>query len=134
MLYSPPPNPSATSASPVRDISGRKLRARLRKGLNPTHRALLAHELETGTVRLYPLPRRQACMLTGASVGYVATLSRLTSLDRELVKRGLLSLSALHNKPPTDADIDRLVAKLGADRIMAALDRWTRPQFRFAAE
>jgi hypothetical protein len=37
-------------------------------------------------------------------------------------------------KPPTDAEIDRLVAKLGAERVMAALDRWTEPRFAFAAE
>lgn len=37
-------------------------------------------------------------------------------------------------KPPTDAQIDRLIARLGADRIMKALDRFTAPRFSFAAE
>jgi hypothetical protein len=39
-----------------------------------------------------------------------------------------------NNKPPSDAYLDRLVVKAGADRVMAALDRYTRPQFKFAAE
>src|SRR4051812_43417971 len=38
----------------------------------------------------------------------------------------------LYRKTLTDDDLDRLCAELGADRLMAALDRWT--LFSVAAE
>jgi hypothetical protein len=38
-----------------------------------------------------------------------------------------------NGNPPTDAELDRLIARYGADRIMAALDRATAPQ-RIAAK
>jgi hypothetical protein len=37
-------------------------------------------------------------------------------------------------KPLSDARIDRLIARVGADAIMRALDRYTAPRFAFAAE
>jgi hypothetical protein len=122
------------SRTDVKDISGRRLRRRLRKGLNPAHRALLAYELETGGAWLRDLTRRDACVLTGAPASAVATLCRASDEERERIKGGQLALSALHKKPPSDAYLDRLVVKAGADRVMAALDRYTRPQFKFAAE
>jgi hypothetical protein len=38
-----------------------------------------------------------------------------------------LSLHNYRRDPPTDAEIDRLVAEIGAERILAALDRYTQP-------
>jgi hypothetical protein len=121
--------------APAKDISGRRLRRRLRKGLSSTHRALLAYELEAGSAWIHHLTRRDACVLTGASASYVATLHQASDEERGRIKSGQLALSVLHNnKPPSDAYLDRLVVKAGADRVMAALDRYTRPQFKFAAE
>jgi hypothetical protein len=122
---------------PVKDVNLHKLNRRKRRGLSPTHAALLAHELETGMVWLHHLPRRQACLLTGASIGYVTTIANATPEERAAIKRGELALGKLHNKPKqplADAEIDRLVETIGADRILAAIDRWTAPQFQFAAE
>lgn len=34
----------------------------------------------------------------------------------------------------TNADLERLIREIGANRLMAALDRWTRPHFAVAAE
>jgi hypothetical protein len=120
--------------SVVKDINGRRLQRRLRKGLSPVHRALLAIELESGGACLHHLSRRQAKRLTGANQRHVTSLRQASAEQREQVKRGQLALSSLPNKPPSDASLDRLVVKAGADRVMAALDRYTRPQFAFAAE
>jgi hypothetical protein len=155
---SPGPASPATPPTPVKDISGRKLAKRLHKGMSPTFAALLAHDLEAGKVVLHRLTRSQARALTGASLGYVATVARLTPEERQQVQRGHLSLASLHNKPKSDsfktfanatkeveaelghADItvgdfvDRVFAKLGDGVLAAALDRYTQPRFAFAAE
>jgi hypothetical protein len=117
-------------AVPVKDINAHLLNRRVRKGLGPTQAALLAYELEVGTARLREIPRREACRLTGASVGYVATIAKASPEERAAILRGDLPVTRLHNKPkalPTDDELDRLVAMIGADRIMAALDRYTQP-------
>jgi hypothetical protein len=119
--------------SEVKDINGRKLSRRLKKGLSPAFRALLAHDLETGAVRLHDLTRRQACRLMQVSAGYVATVARTDPENRKKIESGQLPLAVLH-KAPTDRQLDRLIARIGPDRFMAALDRYTRPQFAFAAE
>jgi hypothetical protein len=112
-----------------KDVAGYKLAARLRRGdLCPTHKALLAFGLQSGELVLHHLTRLQACAVTTASAGYVATLSKATTAEIEAVKRGELRLNALHKKPLTDAQVERLIMKIGAERIMAALDRLTMPQ------
>jgi hypothetical protein len=116
-----------TGTLSVKEISGRSLARRLKKGLGPTHSALLCFAMEHGEVLLRDLTRRQAMALTRASAGYVATVGRLTPQERDLLALGKLSLSAVHNRPPTDADVDRVVAKLGAERARAALARLTKP-------
>ena len=61
---------------------------------------------------------------------WVELQNRLSAEEREQLARGLISLLSLHNyrrDPPTDAEIDRLVAEIGAERILAALDRYTQP-------
>jgi hypothetical protein len=155
----PPASPAFPSAAPVRDVVGKKLARRLRKGLSPAHRALLAHDLETGECWLHGLTRRQACALTGASLGYATTLAKASAEEIERVKRGALALSQLHNKPKSDAFkaftratkeveaefgdaddiavgefVDRVFAKLGDGVLAAAFDRYTAPRFSFAAE
>jgi len=124
--------PTTSDPTPVKDINGRKLARRLKKGLSPTFRALLAHEFESGAV-LHDLTRRQACKLLQVGASYVGTVAKSSPENRKKIERGELALSALHNTP-TDRQLDRLITRLGPDRVMEALDRCTRPQFRFAAE
>ena len=119
-------NFSAVNTS-VRDIDGHRLSRRLQRGLSATFRALIAYELESGGAKLHHLTRKQSVTLVGANSGYVGTVSRLTPHEREQVANGILSLAAIHNQPPTDVDIDRIVTRIGLDRVMAALDRLTRP-------
>jgi hypothetical protein len=123
-------SPATPSAPPTHDIVGKKLARRLRKGLSPTFAALLAREFETGESRLRaPLTRRQACLLTEASWGYVSALARATPEEIEAIKRGTLSLAALHRRKrePTDAQVDATIIKLGIERVFDALDRLTKP-------
>lgn len=133
MLYSPviPPNTTVTSTpSPVRDINGRKLSGAI-ANISPVQRTF-----QTGALCLHHLTRRQALALTGASTGYLSTVVRLTPEEREQVRRGKLALAVFHKcrREMSAVELDRLVAQLGAERVMAALDRFTRPQFKFAAE
>jgi hypothetical protein len=118
----PAPTPSS--------INGRQLAYRLQK-LNSAKRALLARDLECGAVHLQNLTRPQAATLTRVSVSYVNTVQRASLEERKRLACGLLTLSALHNKhrrqPVSDADVERIVIKIGADRVMSALDRITAP-------
>jgi hypothetical protein len=127
------PVPTTSDPTPVKDINGRKLSRRLKKGLSPTFRALLAHDLETGAAQLHDLTRRQACQLMQVSAGYVTTVAKTNPEDRKKIESGQIPLAALHTTP-TDRQLDRLIARIGPDRFMAALDRYTRPKFAFAAE
>jgi hypothetical protein len=120
-------NLTAPTAGPA--ITGRRL-SRLIKQASAADRALLAHKLEQGEVLLVRPTRAQATMLAHASPSYVGTIGRLTADERLQLARGELSLSRLHNNHryvATDTAIDRIVAKLGAERVMAALDRMTAP-------
>jgi hypothetical protein len=126
MLYTPSAAPAATAS--VRDVNGRKLSRK--RELNPTHRALLAFELECGALWLHHLSRRQAQRLTGANQRDVTSLRRASAEQREQVKKGLLALAELTPRAPvvpTDADVDRVVRQLGAERVMQSLDRLTQP-------
>ena len=98
----------------VGNINGRKLSRR--KKITPTHRALLAYELQTGALSVHHFTRKQALALTKASLGYATTVGRATAKERTKITRGVLSISN-----------DRLVAPLGAERVLAAVDRITAP-------
>jgi hypothetical protein len=129
--------PGLWSAISIRDVNGRKLSRRLKRELNPTHRALLAFELERGALWVHHLSRRQAQKLTGANQRHVTSLRRATEEERERVKKGLLPLGELTPRAPvvpTDADIDRVVCQLGAERVMQSLDRLTAPRCKTTAE
>src|SRR5262245_57754020 len=103
MLFKPtksadqgPPN-----TTPGENISGRWF-ARHRKHLTPTDLARLALGTVEGGKVWSDLTRAQARALTGASAGYLNTLARCSSEQRNQVALGRLSLSALHNAPPSD--------------------------------
>jgi hypothetical protein len=72
---------------------------------------------------------KQAAGLFCVNTRYVSLARRMSEADRRRLIRGTITLSQLANprRQPTDAKIDRIVAKLGVDRVMAALDRATRP-------
>ena len=95
-----------------------------------TQRAIRAFKLTLGIVTA---TRREAIRAAGASFGYVNTFTNATDIERDRVRSGTLSLSRLHNSKHgiSDREVDRLVARVGADKILAALDRYTSPTFPF---
>src|SRR5262249_22090262 len=114
----------------VRKITGRRLAELLKSGrITPAFAALLAVDMERGEIDVSYLTAKQARVMTGASAGYIAAAKRLTPEQREQVKRGQVTLSSLHNakRTPTDDAIDRYIAKVGADRVWQAFERYTQP-------
>ena len=61
----------------------------------------------------------------------VNTIGAATAEERELLERGRLTLSDLHNKhrrcSVTDEDVVRILFDLGPDRVYRALDTITAP-------
>jgi hypothetical protein len=106
---------------------GRDLARQAREG-SAIERALLAVEITGANV--FALTAEQATALAGANYTYVAKLRRMTPPERAAVEAGRIKLSDCvnyRNRPVTNADPDRLIAVIGADRVFAALDRVTRP-------
>jgi hypothetical protein len=116
MLYTLRPTPGATST----EISGKKLAKWLRHGkLGPEDRGQLALRLQTGMVRLGKLTARQARWLTGATVRDLAAVRR--------AQRPGNNGRVLYRRDPSDVEVDRVVAAIGADKILRSLDRMTAP-------
>jgi hypothetical protein len=109
-------------------IIGRRLARRL-KDISADFKALLGHEMVTGEVVLRQLTQAQASALLSVSRPYISAVNQASPEERELIKRKRLSISTLYSKhrAPTDTALDKLVMKIGADRVMAALDRATNP-------
>jgi hypothetical protein len=106
---------------------GGTLRRRFGK-MSPAARALLACEAESGNAALSGLTRRQSSRLFQVSHGYVATVSRLSGVERDRLRVNPSLLTQFHNKrEPTDSDVDAFIARAGADQVLAALDRLTAP-------
>jgi hypothetical protein len=108
---SPPKYPA--SPAPIR-ATGRNLK-RLLHGKPPRVRAKAGAKLVNGEFAFTAPTVPQAARLVGCPAQLI---------HAELGHRP---------KPPSDVQIDRLVAKLGADRVMASLDRLTKPSL-LAAE
>jgi hypothetical protein len=116
-LYRPPPRPATTTSAPTRQTlaSGRNLK-RLVHGKSARERAKAAAMLVTGEFVYHSPTVAQAARLCGVAASRVhAALGHAP-------------------KPPSDAKIDRMIRKFGADAIMRGLDRYTAPRFAFAAE
>jgi hypothetical protein len=123
-----------------------------------TRLALLAYWL----CARHGLSQREAAQLVGVSLTYVGAVSRLSPEQRAQLITGDLTLSSVVNghrrngdcslaellkavsagestaitqpkAPPTDEEVDHLIAAIGAERVMASLDRYTQPRL-FAAE
>ena len=108
---------------------------RIARAASPAERALLAADLEDGRVIIERPTSWQARTLTGASAPYHNAVRKLSPVERNALRTGALKLSQLLRQrwEPSDAKLDRLIARYGANRVMAALDRVTAPQ-RVAAE
>jgi hypothetical protein len=95
---------------------------------NATLKALRAYAL-AGTTRY--ITERLAAQIEGASLTYVSALSCMTAAERDAVRAGTLSLAgyvAKRWRQQSPIDVDDLVAELGADRVLAVLDRLTAPK------
>jgi hypothetical protein len=117
-LYSPSPlSATHASASAKRQIraSGRNLK-RLLDGKSPRERAWAGARLVTGEFA-YVNPT-------------VAQAARICCVTARQVHAALVRAP----KPPSDTKLDRIVAQLGADRVLAALDRPTKPRCDATAE
>jgi hypothetical protein len=102
--------------TPVNIIFGGKLARQLPR-LNAETRAYLAHLLVTGQAVLRDPTRSQMARVFGVTEGMIATFA-------------LGKTPA----PMTDAAVERLIARVGADRILAALDRITAPAAAAASD
>ena len=109
----------------VKVVSGRILAKRLRKGtMDPVYRAQLALRLQRGEVVIGNLTAKQARQITGTDVTVLAAMRRITPptpRPREARNR------VTYRRELTDNDLDRLIDKAGHGRVLAALDRATRP-------
>ena len=111
---------------------GRQL-ADIARHATPGQRAVLSHMLRTGKIALTNCTFVQALALSRASWAYAVAAHGLDDHERQLVwfERALIT-DFLH-RTPSDADIDRVIARLGQDRVWAALDRATAPGVHHAA-
>ena len=117
-------------------VSGRQFARRLKK-LNAGQRALTAYGLNVGELRLSSYTKSLSAAMAGVSVSYLNTVAHASEAERRLLACGCLALSGLHNRHrhpiTTDEDVERMVREIGADRIMAVIDKLTSP-VREAAE
>jgi hypothetical protein len=87
------PPPPVQDPTPVQSNgNGHKARHR-RPPLSATEAALIAVALVNGR-----LTAAMACRLTGANAGYFSLVNKLSERERELLARGKLTLTELHNK------------------------------------
>jgi hypothetical protein len=128
MLFIPSTPSSATES---KTLSGREL-LRLRNHLPPRRLALVAGDLIVGRRYLIKPTTAQAAWLAGISCASACAGKAVVFGQphlRSAVEYGQISLVEAANRTRvlTDAAVDRIVAKLGAERVLAALDRITRP-------
>ena len=118
----------SSSSEPVQVLSGRELDREVRTA-TPTKRALLAADVEAGRLLVERPTARQARLITGSSPCYLYAARLLSPMERAAVRTGRASLAAKarERRQLTDSKLDQLVSQLGAERVMAALDRVTRP-------
>ena len=93
----------------------------------PGQRAVLSHMLRTGTITLADYTLVQALALSKASWAYAVAAHGLDDHERQLVWFGRALIADFIHRTPSDADVDRVIARLGQERVWAALDRATAP-------
>ena len=107
--------------------------------LSPTRLALLAWDLHHGEVSSSGLPRRKAARLLGVPERDLCLIENATELEYAALRRGNFTIEALREQHrqqcqhPSDAEIDKLVERIGVGKMLDALDRATAPT-RVAAE
>ena len=113
-------------------IDGRTLERMLRRS-SPSQKAVIAADLCTGRLEVGPLTDRQARLLARASYGYTNIASKLADLERFAVRTGTRKLAEFAGKAArTHRDFDRFVGRY-PKQLMAAVDRYTRPQLPLQA-
>jgi len=119
-------NPHVKTPGPgVKQISGRILAKRLRKGtIDPVHRAQLALQLQRGGVVIGNLTAKQARQMTETDVTVLAAMRRIAPpVPRPRQVRNRVT----YRRELSDNDLDQLIDEAGHGRVLAALDRMTRP-------
>ena len=113
---------SLPAQSPVIKLNGRQF-ARQLVNMSPWRRALLTHDLKSGTVEVTRPTTSQALKLTGASSGYLRTESRLSDAERQRLKYFPHLLSTKHNRGElSDVDVDRMLNRIGLRRALERID------------
>jgi hypothetical protein len=117
-------------------IDGVKLQLKL-PTLSATFRALLGHELQSGAVAITHYSPRQSAMVTESPMALIRAVGKATPLEL-FAMQGVLDIEAAHrqqlaNKRRTDAVVDKILVEIGLDRVLAALERLTRPATNGAA-
>jgi hypothetical protein len=113
---------------PANVVTGRAFN-RLLRSLDAGGKAVVAADLAAGRLVIANPTLEQARGLAGASRGYTHTASTLSPTQRQAVRYGHIKLVDIHLRHPSlsDAGIDRLVRRLGPDRLWSAIDRLTSP-------
>ena len=129
--------PTAAVKPQPRLIDGVKLQLKL-PTLSATFRALLGHELQSGAVAITHYSPRQSAMVTESPMALIRAVGKATPLELFAMRKGVLDIEAAHrqqlaNKRRTDAVVDKILVEIGLDRVLAALERLTRPATNGAA-
>ena len=112
----------------IKVVTGREFNQLLRS-LDAAGKAVITADLAAGRLVIANPTLEQARGLTGASRGYAHTATTLSPTQRQAVRSGHIKLVDIHLRHPSlsDAGIDRLVRRLGPDRLWSAIDRLTSP-------
>jgi hypothetical protein len=114
-----------TPSPRVKKISGRVLAKWLRKGtIDVVHLARLALQLQRGEVVIGNLTAKQARQITGIDVTVLAAMRRIAPPAPRLRKA---RNRVTYRRELSDNDLDQLIDEAGHGRVLAALDRVTRP-------
>ena len=111
--------------SSVASIEGLEFALDLR-GKTPGQRAALAAKLVRGELVLDGLTQGQAAAITSSTKPSVSAACRATRADRQWLEAGQLGLGALRRQPPTDVEIERVIRRLGPERVWRALTAFNR--------
>lgn len=124
-----------TSPESKTNGNGRKPSCRL-KPLSAEQRAFIAWWLLLFSSGFRTI--KEVAAAVGLSSTYVSVYCNATVEQRFLMREGELTLSALVNKhkprpTPSDEDVEKVVEKLGVERVWHAVERITEPQLPITA-
>jgi hypothetical protein len=119
-----PPFPQAPQDHSVKVVTGKELARALRRQ-GAAAKAVTAADIAAGRLVIDRPTPKQARAVTGASASYVGTALALSPMERQAFRAGRLKLADA--RALSDARLDKLVHRIGPDKVMAALDRATAP-------